>query len=81
MCVRERESERDVFSVKCHSVPVNETDLRVIYEYPQIKRLFLLQLRLEKNTYMNKISYNYSVEHVYVIISNIVSYTVQSDGK
>ena len=47
---RERERGRDFplnVIVKCHSVLGNETDLTVIYEYPQIMRLFLLQLRWE----------------------------------
>ena len=38
---RERERERERFSVKCHSVLGNETDLRVIYKYPQIMGLLL----------------------------------------
>ena len=45
---RVRERKRERFSVKCRSVPGNETYLRVIYEYPQIMRLFLLQLRWEE---------------------------------
>ena len=42
---RVRERKRERFSVRCHSVPGNETDLRVIYKYPQIMGLFLFQLR------------------------------------
>ena len=54
---RERERERERVSVKCDSVPGNETDLRVIYEYPQIMRLFLFQLRWEgfKFSFMRRI--------------------------
>ena len=32
--------ERERFSVKCHSASGNDADLRIIYEYPQILRVF-----------------------------------------